>query len=138
MADRRKSSILFLFLFLSLLILSPLASAFGRKVGGRRPVENVEANKEVQDLGKYCVREYNHQQQAKGNGSASKLLVFSRVVEAETQVVSGIKYYLKISAAPAHGGTLPQTFEAIVVVRPWLGIKKLLGFKPLSPTKSTK
>ncbi|CAA0833215.1 Cysteine proteinase inhibitor 2 [Striga hermonthica] len=136
MADRRKSTILFLFLIL--LILPLLASALGRKVGGRRPVENVEANKEVQNLGRYCVRQYNHQQQAKGNGSASRLLVFSRVVEAETQVVSGIKYYLKISAAPAHGRTLTQTFEAVVVVRPWLGSKQLLGFKPLSHTKSTK
>ncbi|KAK3000364.1 hypothetical protein RJ639_020517 [Escallonia herrerae] len=53
--------------------------------------------------------------------------------EAETQVVSGIKYYLKNSAATptdAH-----KIFEAVVVVKPWLHSKQLLHFLPSPATK---
>ncbi|KAL8477483.1 hypothetical protein ACS0TY_029687 [Phlomoides rotata] len=77
-------------LLLLLVFFTSQASAIGRKVGGRTPVQNVEQNKGVQDLGRYCVQEYNRlMQQKKCNGTA-KLLVFSQVVEAQTQVVSGI------------------------------------------------
>ncbi|KAL3835033.1 hypothetical protein ACJIZ3_009769 [Penstemon smallii] len=102
-----------------------MASAIGgRRVGGRTPIKNVESNKEVQDLGKYCIGEYNRRLR----GNDGKLLVFSRVVEAEKQVVSGIKYYLKISAA-VHGGG-GNTFDAVVLVKSWLHSKELLGFAP--------
>ncbi|XP_047948322.1 cysteine proteinase inhibitor B-like [Salvia hispanica] len=105
------------------------AAAVGRKVGGRMQVRNVRDNKEVQELGRYCVREYNDRHIHKANGS-DKLLVFSQVVEAETQVVSGIKYYLKISAATLGGGGPHETFEAVVLVKPWLHKKDLLDFAP--------
>lgn len=111
------------------------AAATGRKVCGRVQVKNVEDNKDVQELGRYCVREYNRR---KANGSittyAAAALEFSRVVEAETQVVSGIKYYLKISAAC---GGVPKTFEAVVVVKPWLHSKDLLDFAPSQPHLTT-
>ncbi|KAL3630196.1 hypothetical protein CASFOL_023180 [Castilleja foliolosa] len=120
---------------LLLLILPLMANAIGGRVGGRTQLKNVEGNKEVQDLGKYCVQEYNRQQQQKGNGRA-KLLFFSRVVEAETQVVSGIKYYLKIAARG--GGSAANSFEAVVVVKPWLHSKQLINFAPSTPSKNTK
>ncbi|KAL8481038.1 hypothetical protein ACS0TY_026991 [Phlomoides rotata] len=124
-------------LLLLLVFFTSQASAIGRKVGGRTPVQNVEQNKEVQDLGRYCVQEYNRlMQQKKGNGT-SKLLVFSQVVEAQTQVVSGIKYYLKIAAA-RRGGAPPNTFEAVVVVKPWMHSKELLNFAPSTPPTYTK
>lgn len=129
---------------LLLLVFLPLfstqaAAAIGGKVGGRTQVKNVKANKEVQDLGRYCVQEYNRQLQQKANGSSSaaKLLVFSQVVEAETQVVSGIKYYLKISAA-TRAGEAPKNFEAVVVVKPWLHSKEMLNFAPSPPPTNTK
>ncbi|KAK2966297.1 hypothetical protein RJ640_018108 [Escallonia rubra] len=50
-------------------------------------------NREIQELGRYSVKEYNR----KRNGGYA--LKFTEVVEAETQVVSCIKYYLMISAA---------------------------------------
>ncbi|KAG8369561.1 hypothetical protein BUALT_Bualt14G0026200 [Buddleja alternifolia] len=109
----------------------------GRRVGGRREVKDVENNKDVQDLGRFCVQEYNRQKAANGSGSSSKqqqLLSFSRVVEAETQVVSGIKYYLKISASKA-------TFDAVVIVKPWMHHHSmdLLSFTPSPPpTSNTK
>ncbi|KAL0340527.1 UNVERIFIED_CONTAM: Cysteine proteinase inhibitor 5 [Sesamum radiatum] len=81
-------------LLIPLLLLLPffvMAAGIRGKVGGRTQVKNVEQNQEIQELGRFCVREYNHQLQLKPN--ASTALVFSQVVAAETQVVSGIKYY---------------------------------------------
>ncbi|KAI3470079.1 hypothetical protein Pfo_026742 [Paulownia fortunei] len=140
MVKPTKSTIPLLLLpFLVMAVFCTQAAAIGGKVGGRTEVKNVKANKEVQDLGRYCVQEYNRQLQQKANGSSSaaKLLVFSQVVEAETQVVSGIKYYLKISAATRGGGSA-NIFEAVVVVKPWLHSKELLDFAPSPPPKNTK
>ncbi|PIN16344.1 hypothetical protein CDL12_11007 [Handroanthus impetiginosus] len=135
-----KKTIPFL-LFLLPLLLTPListpATAVGGKVGGRRVVKNVKSNKEVQDLGRYCFQEYNRQQKINGSVSAAKLLVFSEVVEAETQVVSGIKYYLKISAATRRGGRA-KIFDAVVVVKPWMHSKELLNFTPSPSPQNTK
>lgn len=50
-----------------------------------------------------------------------------QVVAAETQVVAGIKYYLKIEARQ-HGIT--KVFDSVVVVKPWLQSKQLLNFGP--------
>ncbi|KAL3829273.1 hypothetical protein ACJIZ3_018075 [Penstemon smallii] len=117
--------------FSSLFLLFAVTTALdGERVGSKTPIENVESNKEVQDLGKYCVQEYNRQMQQKGNGG--KLLMFSHVVEAATQVVSGTKYYLKISAS-THGRGGAKTFDVVVVVKPWMHSKELLKFEP-SPT----
>ncbi|XP_075507595.1 cysteine proteinase inhibitor B-like [Primulina tabacum] len=122
-----------LFFFLMILTTSQFymhANAIGEKVGGRREVKNVHSNKQIQDLGRFCVEQYNLKMLQKGiNGSSGKLLMFSEVVEAETQVVSGIKYYLKISAAP-HGGGVAREFEAVVLVKPWMRSKEVLTFDP--------
>ncbi|KAH6816266.1 hypothetical protein C2S53_019264 [Perilla frutescens var. hirtella] len=116
------------------------AAAIGGKVGGRRQVKNVKDNKEVQELGRYCVGEFNRRLQERTNASTTKLLVFSHVVEAETQVVSGIKYYLTISAATCDAAGPPMTFRAVVVVKAWLHSKILLDFAPSDdqPPTSTK
>ncbi|EYU28504.1 hypothetical protein ABFS82_07G079500 [Erythranthe guttata] len=119
-----------LMILLPLLVMAVFAAAIGGKVGGRTEVKNVKANKDVQDLGRYCVQEYNRQLQQKANGT--KLLVFSQVVAAETQVVSGIKYYLKISAA-TRGGGAAKSFEAVIVVKPWIHSKELVNFAPSTP-----
>ncbi|GMI89976.1 hypothetical protein HRI_002666900 [Hibiscus trionum] len=105
---------------------------YGGMVGGRRKVTNVKTNEEVQELGRFAVEEYNRNHRirqrrfASGDGRSVKL-VFSRVIEAETQVVSGIKYYLKIEATE---NKLSKTFESVVVVKPWLHSKELLHFSP--------
>ncbi|GAA0145195.1 hypothetical protein LIER_44069 [Lithospermum erythrorhizon] len=109
-------------------VLSLQVNGLGGKVGGKQKITDVKSNKEVQDLGRYCVEQYN-MKQSKHNGA--KNLMFSRVVDAEEQVVSGIKYYLKIDVANPEG--VPQIFDAIVVVKPWAKTKEILTFNP-SPT----
>ncbi|XP_031096123.1 cysteine proteinase inhibitor B-like [Ipomoea triloba] len=112
--------------------------ALGRRgvVGGRTEIEGVKSNQEVQDLGKYCVDQYNVNINNVNNGHGDLMLRFSEVLEAERQVVSGIKYYLKISAVAVSTG-LPHTFDAQVVVKPWLHSKHLLSFAPSSSSSSS-
>lgn len=112
-------------------------NALGRKVGGREKIEDVKSNEEVQELGKYCVSEYNKslRKEHKGANESGAPLVFTSVVEAEKQVVAGVKYYLRIKATTSSG--VPKVYDAIVVVRPWVHTKprELLNFSPSSATK---
>lgn len=77
-------------------------------------VEDVATNKEVQSVGKYSVGEYNR---LKGDNDGP--LMFVKVVEAEKQVVSGMKYYLTIEAVNKTSGEV-EVFEAVVIVKAWL------------------
>ncbi|XP_057499398.1 cysteine proteinase inhibitor B-like [Actinidia eriantha] len=104
------------------------STAVGGMVGGRTKVKDVKSNEEVQGLGKYSVEQYNRQKKSNDGD-----LRFEAVLEAEKQVISGIKYYLKISAASRDG--VPNTFHAVVVVKPWAHSKELLHFDPWSATK---
>ncbi|GAV64583.1 Cystatin domain-containing protein [Cephalotus follicularis] len=104
------------------LSMSGTVEGFGSIVGGRTEVRDVEKNVEVQELGRFSVEEFNRSR----NGGA--LLRFSRVVEAQKQVVSGIKYYLKIEAT--RNGEI-SFFDSVVVVKPWVhNSKELLHFTP--------
>ncbi|KAL4309083.1 hypothetical protein GQ457_01G023340 [Hibiscus cannabinus] len=112
-----------LLIILSLLFAIALAvEGYRGMVGGRRQVTDVKTNKEVQELGRFAVEEYNRNHRI-------RQLVFSQVIEAETQVVSGIKYYLRIEAAENKLSNC-KTFESVVVVKPWLRSKELLHFSP--------
>ncbi|KAM3267298.1 hypothetical protein P3S67_032470 [Capsicum chacoense] len=87
-----------------------------RKVGGKTPIKDVKTNKKIQELGKYCVEEYNkslRKYKQIMQDDNIELLSFVEVVEAETQVVSGIKYYLKIST---FSFGIPKIFNAELVV----------------------
>ncbi|XP_031093673.1 cysteine proteinase inhibitor B-like [Ipomoea triloba] len=128
---RLKLPLLTLFLLLSASS-SAQVNAAGRKVGGWTEVKDVKNNEEVQELGRYCVREYNRVLQEKQGGG--ELLSFSEVVKAETQVVSGIKYYLKISATTSSGGAR-RIYDAVVVVTPWAHSRELIDFEPNHPSK---
>ena len=79
-------------------------------------VEDVTTNKEVQAVGKYSVEEYNR---LKGNKDNEGQLMFVKVVEAEKQVVSGMKYYLTIEAVNKTSGEV-EVFEVVVIVKAWL------------------
>ncbi|KAL4273706.1 hypothetical protein GQ457_13G028770 [Hibiscus cannabinus] len=116
-------------ILLSLLLLVITVSSFTvvEALGGRTPINDVKNNKEVQELGRFSVEEYNGRLRHNGGGSSTAALVFSQVVEAEKQVVSGIKYYLKIKAMQ---GGLTKTFESVVLVKPWVKSKDLLNFSP--------
>ncbi|KAI3496926.1 hypothetical protein L1887_39304 [Cichorium endivia] len=93
-------------------------------------VTNVKSNKELQELGRYSVEEYNRLQQI-SSGKNDGDLKFSEMVEAEKQVVSGMKYYLKIEAF-SRTSEDPKVFEVVVVVKLWLHSKQLQSFAPSS------
>ncbi|XP_010522274.1 PREDICTED: cysteine proteinase inhibitor 2-like [Tarenaya hassleriana] len=99
------------------------ASGLG-EVGGKTEIQGVDGNKEVQDLGRYCVEEFNRKEQEK-NGNVAPL-VFNRVVEARQQVVSGTKYFLKIETTLSDRTT--KMFNSVVVVKPWLQSRELVDF----------
>ncbi|XP_027166943.1 cysteine proteinase inhibitor B-like [Coffea eugenioides] len=127
-------SFLLIFFILALFSTTLQVNALGRKVGAREKIEDVKSNKEVQELGEYCVSEYNKSLRKKNNESGAPI-IFTSVVEAEKQVVAGIKYYLKIKATTSSG--VPKVYDAIVVVRPWVHTKprQLLNFSPSPATK---
>lgn len=103
----------------------------GRKVGARTEVRDVERDREVQELGRFCVAEHNRRRECCGDGGAR--LEFSRVVAAQRQVVSGLMYYLTVAAVEEDGGE-ERVFDAQVVVKPWLESRTLLKFAP-APAK---
>ncbi|CAN1837881.1 Cysteine proteinase inhibitor 4 [Linum perenne] len=104
-------------------------------VGARREVEDVKSNWEIQELGRFSVSEFNTKvikDVAVANQHDHLLLSFKEVSEAQTQVVSGIKYYLKIIASKSNQKQQPQLYEAAVVVKPWLNHRSLtlIHFRP--------
>ncbi|XP_050236293.1 cysteine proteinase inhibitor B [Mercurialis annua] len=122
-----KAVILLAILSAVVLSASPLVSGYrGMLVGGRTEVKDVKSNEEVQELGRFCVKEFNKQQLRSGSNGGE--LMFSEVVAAETQVVSGIKYYLKIEASDMNG--LVKVFDSVVVVKAWVNDKQLIAFEP--------
>ncbi|RDX83168.1 Cysteine proteinase inhibitor 10, partial [Mucuna pruriens] len=123
-------------------LLSLLSSAScARLVGGRTEISDVRTNREVQELGRFAVEEYNRGlklwENINNNDEGREKLKFSEVVEAQRQVVSGVKYYLKISATTTNGNGLHKMFSSVVVVKPWLHSKQLLHFAPASTTTTT-
>ncbi|KAF0916481.1 hypothetical protein E2562_007565 [Oryza meyeriana var. granulata] len=110
-----------------------LRGGAGRKVGGRTEVRDVEGDREVQELGRFSVEEHNRRR--RDCCGRDVRLEFGRVVAAQRQVVSGLKYYLRVvaaeeGAAKNGAGGEPRVFDAVVVVKPWLESRTLLTFAP--------
>ncbi|GKV28601.1 hypothetical protein SLEP1_g37624 [Rubroshorea leprosula] len=112
--------LIFTLFFLS----SSLVSGFNTGLGAKTEISDVKENEEVQELGRFSVEEFNRRQ---GNGGIIGELVFLEVVEAQRQVVSGIKYYLKVNATQ---NGLGRVFDSVVVVKPWAHSKQLVNFSP--------
>ncbi|KAJ0612394.1 putative Cystatin domain-containing protein [Helianthus annuus] len=108
----------------SIIILISISTSVGIRLGGRTKIDDVKTNKEIQAMGKYSVEEYNRLRR-----NSEEELTFSQVVEAEQQVVAGMKYYLTIETLSKTSGD-PKVFQAVVEVKPWLHSKKLLKFAP--------
>lgn len=101
-------------------------------MGGWTEVKDVKKSEEVQKLGKFSVEEYNRNMSESGHPSnGSGELEFLEVVAAKRQVVSGIKYYLKVSATSTTTGET-KMFDSVVVVKPWTHSKQLIEFSPRS------
>lgn len=110
------------------------ASYRPRMVGGKTEIANVRTNEEVQELGRFAVEEFNRSVKVRKEGEGD--LRFVEVVEAQQQVVSGIKYYLKIWVRQTkNDGAQSEDsamFDSVVLVKPWLSSKHLLHFAPSS------
>ncbi|KAK1412023.1 hypothetical protein QVD17_32960 [Tagetes erecta] len=120
-------SITMTFTFVTLFVIISSCVTNGGMLGGRTKVADVKTNKEMQEMGKYSVEEYNRLRRSEpGNDEGD--LVFSEVVEAEQQVVAGMKYYLKLETFTKSGEA--KVFQAVVEVKPWLRKKQLLRFAP--------
>lgn len=102
-----------------------VVEGYGGRVGGRMEIKDVKRNEEVQRLGRFSVEEYNRM--AGGRGSGGGEVKFAAVVAAERQVVSGTKYYLRILGI--QNGER-KIFDSVVMVKPWIGSKRLLDFSP--------
>ncbi|ESW25803.1 hypothetical protein PHAVU_003G066500 [Phaseolus vulgaris] len=87
---------------------------YGELVGEKTKIANVKMNKEVQDVGRFAVEDSNRIM--KEMASAKPELTFVEVLEAQKQVVSGTKYYLKI-LVNENGGRNSITYNSVVVVK---------------------
>ncbi|KAF8099492.1 hypothetical protein N665_0243s0054 [Sinapis alba] len=122
-----------------LVIAVVIPSAESAVLGGKSDVANIRTNIEIQELGRYCVQQFNLQTQSEQANGASiagmdtavlSPLKFSRVVSAQKQVVAGTKYYLRIQVAQPDGRS--RMFDSVIVIQPWLFSKKLLQFTPVA------
>ncbi|CAH8380831.1 unnamed protein product [Eruca vesicaria subsp. sativa] len=116
--------------FLVITVVTP--SVKSAVLGGKTNVANTRTNLEIQELGRYCVKQFNLQQQSKQGNEASialSPLKFSRVVSAQKQVVAGTRYDLKIEVTQPDGTS--RMFDSVIVIQPWLFSKKLIEFTPV-------
>ncbi|GAA0157684.1 hypothetical protein Leryth_023307 [Lithospermum erythrorhizon] len=82
--------------------------------GGQPKTTHVKVNKEIEDLAKSCVDQYNTRMYS---DIKTLKLVYGKVVEAAVQSVSGFnKYYLKINVT--YPDKTPKTFNAVSAVKP--------------------
>ncbi|RZC62056.1 hypothetical protein C5167_023809 [Papaver somniferum] len=124
MAAPHSSSFLTISILLFVIFLS--YSSVNALPGGITEIKDVKTNKEVQDLGKFSVDEYNLKFKKGEEGS----LTFQEVVKGQKQVVAGMQYFLKVSAM--ENGT-PKLFDAVVVVKAWeTPADRLISFDPSS------
>ncbi|KAI3937762.1 hypothetical protein MKW92_030967 [Papaver armeniacum] len=122
MAAPHSSSFLTISILLFICFLSSSSSVDA--LGGKTEIKDVKTNKEVQDLGKFSVDEYNLKKGEEGS------LTFTQVVKAQKQVVAGIQYFLKVSAQ--ENGS-PKFFDAVVLVKAWeKPANRLISFNPSS------
>ncbi|KAI3945389.1 hypothetical protein MKW92_001946 [Papaver armeniacum] len=126
MAALHSSTFLTVSILIFVCFLSSTEALGGKKVGGKTEIKNVKSNKEIQDLGKFSVDDYNLAYKKGDKGR----LIFRQVVKAEKQVVSGIKYFLKVSLI---WKGKPHLFDATVVVKAWeTPSRSVVSFGPVN------
>ncbi|KAI4321128.1 hypothetical protein MLD38_034548 [Melastoma candidum] len=112
-----KSPSVLLILCLSAVVVS---SALEQTVGGWTSVKSLD-DPHLKEIAEFAVHEYNKQLKAS--------LSLTRVVEAETQIVSGMNYRIVIDVEEGKGGS--KRYEAVVWEKPSDHSMKLTSFKPL-------
>ncbi|XP_013695374.2 LOW QUALITY PROTEIN: cysteine proteinase inhibitor 5 [Brassica napus] len=106
------------------LVLLPLYASASPRVGGWRPLSDVN-DPHVVEIGRFSVSEYNMQSKSG--------LKFVAVVSGETQVVAGMNYRLIVAVndgVKIAGAGASKNYEAIVWERAWLKSMNLTSFKP--------
>ncbi|KAG0489826.1 hypothetical protein HPP92_006689 [Vanilla planifolia] len=100
---------------------------WGKKVGGWTDIPDAESDLETLDLGRFSVDEYNRRLRTAKDAPLS----FVGVLSAHRQVVSGIKYRIRVAVVDTITRDR-RAFVAIVVVRPWVedNPRELLSFSP--------
>ncbi|KAK9267166.1 hypothetical protein L1049_009586 [Liquidambar formosana] len=73
---------------------------------------------DVQEIGEFAVSKFNEKTMAR--------LKFERVVDSESQIVSGMKYRLIVAAKD---GGVSNKYKAVVWDKPWLNFRKLTYFE---------
>ncbi|XP_068504310.1 cysteine proteinase inhibitor 10-like [Phaseolus vulgaris] len=87
---------------------------YGELVGEKTVIADAKTNQEVQDLGRFAVDERNRK--LKESGAMRPVVAFVTVLEAQKQVVSGTKYYLKISTNQNEARE-SVIYDSVVVVK---------------------
>ncbi|KAK1272160.1 Cysteine proteinase inhibitor 10 [Acorus gramineus] len=127
MANSNPRVLLCTTLTLSILFAIAASSSTVRLGGGlfgeRTDVKDVKHKKEIQDLGRFSVTEYNANLAGRG-----LRVSFVEVVAAQRQVVSGFMYYLTVVATE---GSVSKRFQAVVVLEASLKSKELVSFDPI-------
>ncbi|KAJ7282114.1 hypothetical protein O6H91_10G040900 [Diphasiastrum complanatum] len=89
--------------------------------GGIKDLPDFQNNLEVQDAAKFAVDEHNRKHNAG--------LVYSKVVQARTQVVAGSMLHLTVEALHEQE---PKLYHAKVWTKKWENHKSLEEFKPVN------
>ncbi|XP_002976277.2 cysteine proteinase inhibitor A [Selaginella moellendorffii] len=112
------------------------ASRFGRdrriEFGGGKPVSSLVGgwsaidpkDPNVVTLAKFAVHEHN--KKLSGHGT----LLYSKLVEAKSQVVSGVMYLLTVEATDSKNSVC--SYEAKVWVKEWENFRRLMSFDPVT------
>ncbi|KAJ6390139.1 hypothetical protein OIU77_024370 [Salix suchowensis] len=98
----KSSAPLFVFLAFYALLVSGASGSRGGMVGGRTKLSDVKTNKEVQELGRFSVKEFNNDR----------------------------RKYEKGGEVGAAAKKEKRMFDSVLVVKPWLRSKELLTFEP--------
>ncbi|CAH2052735.1 unnamed protein product [Thlaspi arvense] len=108
-----------IFILLIPLVLLPLYASAAARLGGWIPITNIKDPHVVQ-IGEFAVSEYKKQTKSG--------LKFDSVVSGESQVFSGLNYWLVVAADDS--GT-SKNYEAIVWEELWQKSMNLTSFTPL-------
>ncbi|XP_010513103.1 PREDICTED: cysteine proteinase inhibitor 5-like [Camelina sativa] len=108
-----------IFLFLLSLVLLPLHVIVVVGLGSWTPIKDVK-DPHIVEIGQFAVSEFDKLTRSR--------LTFVKVVQGESQVVSGVNYRLLLEA---NGSKLTKQFVAVVLEKPSLKSMNLTSFKPI-------
>ncbi|RDX65262.1 hypothetical protein CR513_56089, partial [Mucuna pruriens] len=94
-------------------------------LGGLTDITGAQNSVDIENLARFAVHEHNKNQMVTQNAA----LEFVKVISAKKQVVSGTLYYITLEA---NDGVNKKVYETKVLEKPWLNLKEVQEFKPLT------